>query len=88
MTGKWKQLAGVHVLQTLVGGFGRFNQLSVGTVRDIDKADVVILAIHAAKDRLVAPREPIGAHKPRERCGLLDVIAVGDSALGLILGLH
>src|ERR1017187_4462475 len=85
---KRKQLAGVHILQAPVGCFGRFNQFRVGPVRDIDKSYVVVFAVHAAEHGFVAPLKPVGANKPRERRGLLDVIAVSDAPLGLIFGLY
>ena len=85
MLRKRQKFAGVHILEPLVGCLRRFHQLRIRPVGYIDKSNVVILAIHAAKHCLVTPREPIRADKPLKRCRLLHVIAIGVDCLRSLL---
>jgi hypothetical protein len=56
-----QDLSGVHVEEPLVRGLRAFDEFGIRTVGRVDEADVVVLAVESAEDRLVAPREPVGA---------------------------
>src|SRR6266508_5305300 len=74
----------MNIKQTAVCEFCSHHHLGVGLVGDVDKTDVVILAIVAAARRLVKPLEPMRANQSGMRGTLLDIIAVAVGAVFLI----
>jgi len=80
--------ARVNCEQPLVRGHRGLDQLGISPVGHVDKANVVVLAVHATEDRFVAPGEPVRAEGVGSGHGLLDIVAVTEAALGLILRLH
>ena len=65
----------------------RRDELRIGTVRHVHETDVVVLAVHAPQDRLIAPLEPVRADETGQGRGLLHVVAVSLAPLDLIGGL-
>ena len=71
----------IHILSDLPG---RFGQLRIGGVGDIDEADLVALAVPAARQRLVAKLEPVRPDHGRIAQRSLQITLVGDGTFLLV----
>lgn len=78
------QLAAGDLVEPLMAGPGGAGQWLVRAVADIEKADVVVLAVEAAQRRLVVEREVMHAHTPWLCGGILGVHAEGLATGGLV----
>ena len=83
--GEGRRVAGGDVEHTFVGGNRALPDFVVGAVADVEKTDVVVLAVEAAERLLVVQRVPVRADAVRIRGAVFQVDAVGAGAVGLVL---
>ncbi len=80
--GSW--LVASDLIHCFADGAGSGGKLGVGSVADVDKADLVVLAIAAADEGLVAVLEPVRANEERVAERAFDDAAEASAAFALV----